>query len=136
MEKYVKEDLEKLIFDENLPYDKIGELYQVTGAAIRKNARKLGIELPQRRKINPSETFNKGKKDQSKIKYCLNCSNELKSTSLKYCCIDCQNEYAYNNYIDQWKQGLESGVRGKVDISNHIRKYLFDKYNHQCQKCG
>lgn len=61
MSKYNKEELERLIIDEGLPYSLIGERYNVTGNAIRKAARSLGIELPQRRTINDNETFNKGK---------------------------------------------------------------------------
>lgn len=56
MSKYNKEELERLIIDEGLPYSLIGERYNVTGNAIRKAARSLGIELPQRRTINDNET--------------------------------------------------------------------------------
>jgi hypothetical protein len=50
MEKYKKEELEKLILVDCLTYDAIGVRYGVSGAAIRKAAKKLGIELPTRRK--------------------------------------------------------------------------------------
>lgn len=52
--------MEALIKD-NVPYDTIGSKYGVSGNAVRKAARKLGIELPKRREINPNETFNRGK---------------------------------------------------------------------------
>lgn len=52
MEKYNKETLENLIFVQKLPYNKIGEMYGVKGNAIKKAARRLGIELPVRRIIN------------------------------------------------------------------------------------
>ncbi len=60
MSKYNKETLEHLILDEGLSYEEIGRSYGVTGAAIRKAAKRLGIELPQRRTISDVETFNKG----------------------------------------------------------------------------
>ena len=41
-------------------YSSIGRLYGVSGAAIKKRARILGIQLPIRRVINESEHFNKG----------------------------------------------------------------------------
>lgn len=45
-------------------------------------------------------------------------------------------ETRYQKYIDRWKQGLESGMRGKTSISSHLRKYLFRKHNSSCQKCN
>lgn len=57
MEKYNKSELETLIFGKNLSYTEIGKIYGVSGTAIKKNAKKLGINLPRRRKINPKENF-------------------------------------------------------------------------------
>lgn len=54
---YEKEELDRLINDEQLSYEAIGRLYGVTGNAIKKAASKLGIELPVRRKIQNSENF-------------------------------------------------------------------------------
>ena len=44
--------------------------------------------------------------------------------------------YMKNQYIQRWKQGLETGLKGTFGISNYIREYLFNKYNYKCQKCG
>ena len=58
-------DLEKNnlinMINENLSYEEIGRYYGVTGAAVKKSAKKLGINLPIKRKKNPNEHFNKGK---------------------------------------------------------------------------
>ena len=32
--------------------------------------------------------------------------------------------------------GQEDGLRGKYQISLHIRTYLLNKYNNKCSKCG
>ena len=53
-----KENLKKLI-DEKIAYDTIGKKYGVSGNAVKKAAKKIGIELLERRKINPKETFNR-----------------------------------------------------------------------------
>ena len=135
MNKYEKEDLEKYIFEENMSYDKIGKLYGVSGAAIRKAAKKLGIVLPKRRKINKSETFNKGKILVEK-KICLNCDNELVENRAKYCSNLCQKEFEYKSYISDWKQGLKDGMRGSDQISKYIRRYFFSKYDNKCQECN
>lgn len=72
------------------------------------------------------------------MKVCLNCGKELvgNKKNNKYCCQQCQLDYQYKQYIEKWKNGQESGIKGKYEVSNHIRKYLFEKYNNSCQKCG
>lgn len=47
-----------------------------------------------------------------------------------------KNKRDYQVYIEQWKQGLVSGMRGINAISLHIRRYLFEKYENACCKCG
>lgn len=78
-------------------------------------------------------------KDPKKNYHCLNCGKELKYVSgnyMKYCSAKCQTEYQHKEYIKRWKNGEETGVTGKTDISTHIRKYLKEKFNNSCQKCG
>lgn len=55
-----------------------------------------------------------------------------------YCNNKCQSEYEYKQYIELWKQNKISGTTGKKckDISRHIRRYLFEKNNNKCSKCG
>ena len=133
--EYNKTELEDLILVQNMPYDTIGKKYGVTGAAIRQNAKKLGIELPQRRKINPKETFNKGKSFSTNT--CLQCGKEI-SEIKKYCDNKCQHIYIRQEYIKIWKSGEISGQTG-VDwknLSSHIRTYLFEKYENKCVICG
>ena len=88
-----------------------------------------------------STTYNnllRGNKIREHNKYCINCGKELTGDKVynKYCCKSCQHDYQYKQYIIKWKSGEDSGVIGKYDISNHIRRYLFEKYNNQCQLCG
>ena len=66
---------------------------------------------------------------------CLNCNKQL-STKRKYCNNQCQTDYQYKQYIIRWKAGEESGMRGKYQMSNHIRRYFVEKYNNQCQICS
>lgn len=74
-------------------------------------------------------------KKRAKEKYCLYCETSIKGTPKKYCSHDCQHNYQYNEYIKKWKQGKESGIRGD-STSTRIRKYLFNKYENKCSKCG
>ena len=131
-----KEELERLINVEKVSYEEIGRRYNCSGANIKKVAKQLGIELPQRRKINPNETFNKG---TGKKYYCLNCGKELNqssSSSHRFCDSKCHNEYKYKEFIEKWKNGEEDGIRGVSAISMYIKRYLFKKFNNKCQKCG
>ena len=65
---------------------------------------------------------------------CLYCNKP--TANKKYCNNNCQNNYQYLNYINNWKKGKVNGLKGKYQISNHIRRYLLEKYNNKCTKCG
>ena len=67
---------------------------------------------------------------------CLNCGKELIGRQTKYCSNACQNQYQHNQWVERWKNGQESGLRGKYGISEHLKRYLFNKYNFKCARCG
>ena len=48
----------------------------------------------------------------------------------------CYAENNYKEYIERWKNGEESGMRGEDGISLNIRRYIFDKYKNECCECG
>lgn len=66
---------------------------------------------------------------------CLNCEKEIKRNN-KFCSIICQKDFQYKDYIRRWKENKVSGIRGEYQISNHIKTYLFNKYNNKCARCG
>lgn len=39
------------------------------------------------------------------------------------------------NYLERWKQGLESGSTANGEISKVVRNYILDKFNNMCSKC-
>lgn len=130
-----KDTVSKLISD-GVPYERIGRMYGVTGSAVKKAAKKLGIELEAKRKINQSEHFNKREKPKC---VCLNCGEEFESkrnSKDKFCSRKCSGEYRYKQHIERWKNGEEDGINGKYGIAPFIRRYFFDKYDCKCQKCG
>jgi Zn finger protein HypA/HybF involved in hydrogenase expression len=128
-----KETLEKLI-NEGVSYEFIGRKYGVSGNAVKKAAKRLGIGLTQKRSINPNEHFNRGKR--SKEIYCQYCGKKLENVQSKFCDLKCQHEYYYQKYIERWKNGEENGLKGEYSISQHIKRYLFEKHNNKCEKCG
>ena len=66
---------------------------------------------------------------------CLNCGKEILKTR-KYCDNKCQADYQHKLWIERWKNGEETGLKGKYQVSDHIRRYLKDKFNNQCSRCG
>ena len=73
---------------------------------------------------------------QKIIRYCKNCGKELNERHKVFCDNHCQGDYEYKEFIEAWKNGVVNGLRGKYSISNHIRRYLFEKYEGKCQLCG
>lgn len=69
------------------------------------------------------------------MKYCLNCKKEIPNRN-KYCSLNCQKEYEYKIFIEEWKNDNKDGMRGSYQISMHIKEYLFNKYNNKCARCG
>lgn len=69
------------------------------------------------------------------MKVCLNCGKNLVGNK-KYCDNKCQADYQHKEWIIRWKQGLESGLKGEYGISQHLKRYLFEKFNNKCCKCG
>ena len=67
--------------------------------------------------------------------FCLNCKSSILNKR-KYCSNKCQKEYEYKTYIENWKKGIENGMRGDYQISMHIKTYLFRKYGNKCARCG
>ena len=70
------------------------------------------------------------------MKKCLNCGKELAGKQVKYCCHQCQLDFQHKQWIINWKNGKESGIRGKYGISQHLKRYLFEKYDYKCARCG
>lgn len=70
---------------------------------------------------------------------CLNCDIswlKKEKRAKKYCSTKCQHEYARKEYIRSWQNGEVDGNKGIDQISNHVRNYLFEKYENKCCKCG
>lgn len=130
-----KEELERLINVEKVSYEEIGRRYGCSGANIKKVAKNLGIELPQRRKINSNETFNKG---INKKYYCLNCGKELHqkaSSTHKFCNNDCQHEYQHKQKYELLLNGDSSIMR--ANYSPRIFKDdIIKEQNGVCAICG
>ena len=80
---------------------------------------------------------NKGVRRHGKSRSnCLWCGKTLSRISSIYCDIDCYHQYFYHIRLNKWKIGIDTGVRKGNLVASFIRRYLFEKYNNKCQKCG
>lgn len=134
---YNKEELERLIINENKSYEEIGRLLNVSGSAVKKAAKKMGIKLPNRRKVNEKETFNRGKKLTYETRFCERCGKEIKHGRYsRFCSSECFQKYMKEKRVNEWKKNPE--LFSKEEIPSFIRKYLFEKYDGKCSnpECG
>lgn len=69
------------------------------------------------------------------MRKCLNCEKEIIGNK-KYCDNQCQADYQYKEWIIRWKNGQETGLKGDYGISNHLKRYLFKKFDNKCCQCG
>jgi len=70
-------------------------------------------------------------------KKCKSCGKNVAASHNVYCSIKCQQTYQYRKYIDMWFLGEVSGGKsGGKYVSNYVRRWLFDKFDSKCQRCG
>lgn len=132
-----KDELERLINVEHVSYEEIGRRYKVTGQTIKKVAKKLRIHLPERRKINPKEHFNKGVKKEKKI-ICQNCGKEFEIKNGyrgKFCSKECQQEKKHKEGYKLILDGDKRIMRGNYSPKN-FKKDILTEQNSKCAICG
>lgn len=132
-----KEKLENLILQENKSYEEIGRLYNCSGSNIKKVAKRIGIVLVSRRKINSKETFNK---EIRKVKryFCLNCGREFEhfsGYSNKYCCTGCEKEYKHNIRYQKIIDGDPSIMKANYS-PKAFKKDILKEQGNVCAICG
>lgn len=136
MNKYKKEELEEFLLIKKISYEATGRLYGVTGNAIKKAAKRLNINLPAKRVINPSEIEYKNNiKIDRKCKYC---GKSIDYTHKEFCSYNCLKLNRRDIYVKRLTEGKEQGFynsKGK-DINNYLRDYLFVEAKYMCKNCG
>jgi hypothetical protein len=81
-------------------------------------------------------TFNNTQRGYQRL--CKRCKAVLYKSNKNFCSHTCSNQFRYEEFIQQWKAGdtSKASTCNGLGISNHIRRYLFDKYDSKCCKCG
>lgn len=130
--KYKKEDFEKFIFEDKLPYTEIGKLYGISDTSVKKIASSLGISLVIRRKV--SDDFIPHNKGKYKKHFCLNCGIETDIYATKYCSNKCQGELKaklnYQDFLENNDNFCRASYSPKV-----FKKYFLEEQNHECAIC-
>lgn len=135
--KYDKDVLEKYILIDKLSYEKIGKLFGVSGASIKKAALRLGIKLPRRRTINEKETFNKGV-IRCETGTCLLCGKEYIKYSEKkseFCSSKCYYSYLHKTNYEKILNGDISIMRGNY-TPRAFRDEFIKEQGGVCAICG
>lgn len=132
-----KENLVRLIKEEKLSYEEIGRKYNVSGAAIKKAAIRLGIELDSRRKINPKETFGKGiiKAERG---VCEECGKEIilyANRQGSFCSVKCYVSHKHKELYQKIIDGDESIMRGNYSLK-HFKTDIINEQEGKCAICG
>lgn len=131
--KEEKIELERLI-NEGFSYEEIGRIYGCTGANVKKAAKRLGIKLSQRRKINEKEHFNRG---TGEIKICENCGKEYykyKGHRGRFCSHECCIEFNKKELIKRWENGEYDGDN-RYRLSPTIKEYIMGIRGNVCEVC-
>jgi hypothetical protein len=83
-----------------------------------------------------SAKFNNSKR--ATIKVCRCCQTPLANQSSTFCGHACHHQFQYEEFIQKWRTGdtLMASTCDGLFISSHIRRYMFEKYNSKCCKCG
>lgn len=133
--KYIKEELEDLIFNQNLSYREIGRKYNVSDTYIKKIANKLGISL--RKRANFPEGFkpaNTGKSKHNNI-ICVNCGGSCNLFSKKYCSIKCQQDHQhklkYEDFLNDNSKYCRENYNPKI-----FKVDVLKEQNNECDICG
>jgi len=133
--KTQKETLEQLINVDHISYEEIGRRYGLSGQAVKKAAQRLGITLPRRRRINPSEHFNKGTAETA---VCENCGTEFtKYTGHngRFCSLDCYNEFKHKEAYRDFLENNDKYCRANYSPRT-FKKEISKEQGDICAICG
>lgn len=64
---------------------------------------------------------------------CISCGKNTKNQ--KFCNNSCQQRYYFDQDVKKWLNGEIDGS-SKGGHAGFVRRYLFEKYNNKCSRCG
>lgn len=67
---------------------------------------------------------------------CLKCEKLTARKTYKYCSNQCQADYQYNKYIEEWLDGKIDGGTSSGIVSSHVKRYLREINKDKCEICS
>ena len=126
MNRTSKEELEKLILEDNKSYAEISRMFGVSDVTIRSWAIKFGIDLPNRKKV-------------LEYQQCLNCGKDFKPNNIgkgeytKCCSQQCAIEHRVQENYEKYK--LDNSILyGQSNMSNY-KKHFLKEQDYKCAIC-
>ncbi len=86
-----------------------------------------------------SHNYAKIKRRKKEPLKCIVCGKELDGYKTMFCSQECVEKYdlkLYNEYIERWKRGEESGCTPSYKIHKYVKRYLIEKNHNCCEECG
>lgn len=124
---YLKQSIEN-----GKSYEKLGREYGCSGSNIKKVTKKLGIELPQRRIVNPKENFGR------KIRICKHCGKEFVKKdgySDNFCSNECYTKYKHQKAYNEFLEHPEKYARANYS-PRRFKDFILKEQGGTCAICG
>ena len=86
-----------------------------------------------------SHNYTKIKRRKKEPLKCIVCGKELDGYKTMFCSQECIEKYdlkLYDEYIERWKRGEESGCTPSYKIHKYVKRYLIEKNHNCCEECG
>lgn len=117
----------KEMVSEKYTFGKMGKELGYSDVYVRKLCIKLGIIIPRKIKRKQRDYI-------KKVKYCVNCNNEVKNWGLKYCSKECNIE---NRLKEKYKDFLiNNHLYCRADYScRNFKKHFLKEQDYKCDIC-
>lgn len=145
--KYVHKIANEIGFDFSLYKDKKKRFCAECGKELKPGQKKFcssscSAKFNNKGRHQTKETRDKIAKSLSRTgefipyeeKFCPVCGKKIEKKQSTFCSNECFQRYSYEKRVSEWKKDPE--MFAKEEVPSVIRRYLFEKYNCKCQKCG
>lgn len=126
-----KEELSKLIFEDNKSYRAIGRNFTVSDTTIKKWAKGYNLEL-EVRSIFP-EGYTPANKGRVTTRECINCNTQTENS--RFCSSNCMGEYESAKHYEDFTNNNEKYCRANYS-PKVFKKYFLEEQNHRCAICS
>jgi hypothetical protein len=74
--------------------------------------------------------------DRRRLRPCPVCGKPISGPQSRHCSNACRVEASYRQFVTAWKAGSVTGGYRSGEVSRHLRRYLFEKFQGKCAECG